>query len=92
MGSDAFLTSALVEAEWSASRPGHFTHRERAPGSHLTEGWVGPRADPDAAAKRNNPCLCPELKPGHPVRSSVTVLTELPRLICIMTSTIVGVD
>jgi hypothetical protein len=25
------LTSALDEGEWSASRPGHFTPRERAP-------------------------------------------------------------
>jgi len=27
----AFLTSALDVAEWSASRPGHFTPRESAP-------------------------------------------------------------
>jgi hypothetical protein len=28
-----FLTSALVGGEWSASRPGHFTTGERAPGT-----------------------------------------------------------
>jgi hypothetical protein len=31
------LTSALVEGELSASRPGRFTSGERAPGTH----WVG---------------------------------------------------
>jgi hypothetical protein len=40
-GADAyihvFLTSALVESEWSASRLGRFTARERARGIH----WIG---------------------------------------------------
>jgi hypothetical protein len=31
------LTSALDGGEWSASRPGRFTPRERAPGTH----WIG---------------------------------------------------
>jgi hypothetical protein len=31
------LTSALDGGEWSASRPGHFTPTERAPGTH----WIG---------------------------------------------------
>jgi hypothetical protein len=31
------LTSALDGGEWSVSRPGHFTPKERAPGTH----WVG---------------------------------------------------
>jgi hypothetical protein len=38
------LTSALDRGEWSASRPGHFTPRERGPGTQLIGGWVGPRA------------------------------------------------
>jgi hypothetical protein len=38
------LTSALNRGEWSASRPGRFTPRERAPGTHGIGGWVGPRA------------------------------------------------
>jgi hypothetical protein len=29
-----FLTSALAEGEWSASRPGRFAPGERAPGTH----------------------------------------------------------
>jgi hypothetical protein len=36
-----FLTSVLVGGEWSASRPGRFTPRERAPGAH----WIGGRVD-----------------------------------------------
>jgi hypothetical protein len=37
----AFLTSALVEGEWSASRPGLFTPGERATVTHWIWGWVG---------------------------------------------------
>jgi len=32
----------------SASRPGRFTLRERASGTHWIGGWVGPRAVLDA--------------------------------------------
>jgi hypothetical protein len=42
-----FITSALVEGEWSASRPGRFTSGERAVGTHWIGGWVGPRAGLD---------------------------------------------
>jgi hypothetical protein len=35
-----FLTSALVGGEWSASRPGRFTPREGALGTHWIRGWV----------------------------------------------------
>jgi hypothetical protein len=38
------LTSALDGGEWSASCPGRFTPKERAPGTHWIGGWVGPRA------------------------------------------------
>jgi hypothetical protein len=47
------LTSALEAGEWSASRPGHFTPRERAPGTLWIGGWVGPRAVLDAVVQRN---------------------------------------
>jgi hypothetical protein len=40
----AFLTSALDGDEWSASRLGRFTPRERVPDNHWRWGWVGPRA------------------------------------------------
>jgi hypothetical protein len=49
------LTSALDGGEWSASRPGHFTPRERAPGTYWMGGWVGLRAVLDAVVKRKFP-------------------------------------
>jgi hypothetical protein len=48
-------TLALEGGEWSASRPGHFTPRERAPGTHWIGGWMGPRAVLDAVVKRKIP-------------------------------------
>jgi hypothetical protein len=36
------FASALEGGEWSASRPGRFTPRERAPGTHWIGGRVGP--------------------------------------------------
>jgi hypothetical protein len=48
----AFLTSAWDGDEWSASRLGRITPRERAPGTHRIGGWVGPRACLDAVVKR----------------------------------------
>jgi hypothetical protein len=38
------LTSALPGGKWSASRPGHFTPRKRAPSTHWIGGWVSDRA------------------------------------------------
>jgi hypothetical protein len=35
-----FLISALDGGEWSASRSGRFTPRERAPGTDWIGGWV----------------------------------------------------
>jgi hypothetical protein len=43
-----FFTSVLDGGEWSASRHGRFTPRERAPGTHWIGSWVGPRVVPDA--------------------------------------------
>jgi hypothetical protein len=42
-----FLTSALVGREWSVSRPGRFTPRERSPGTHWIGGWVDPKGGLD---------------------------------------------
>jgi hypothetical protein len=44
--------SALDGGEWSVSRPGRFTPRERAPGTHCIGGWMGPRAGLDAVVRR----------------------------------------
>jgi hypothetical protein len=49
------LTSALDGGEWSVSRPGRFTHRKRAPGTHWIGGWLGPRASLETVMKRKIP-------------------------------------
>jgi hypothetical protein len=46
-----FLTLALAEGEWSASRPGRFTPGERDPGTHWIGGWVDPTAGLDDVEK-----------------------------------------
>jgi len=52
----AFLmTSALDAGEWSASRPGRFTPRERVRGTHWIGDWVGPTTGLDAVVKRKIP-------------------------------------
>jgi hypothetical protein len=61
------LTSALDGGEWSALRPGRFTPRERAPGTHWIGGWVGPRAVLYAVVKRKIPSSRPELNPRTPI-------------------------
>jgi hypothetical protein len=52
MYSSTFLTVALFGGEWSASCPGCFIPGERAPGTHLIGGWVGPRTHLDDLEKR----------------------------------------
>jgi len=39
-----FLTSTLDGGERPASRPDSFTPKDRAPNTHWTRGWVGPRS------------------------------------------------
>jgi hypothetical protein len=57
------MTVALDGGERSASRPGSFTARERAPGTHWIGVWVGPRTVPDAVMKRKIPSLRRETNP-----------------------------
>jgi hypothetical protein len=57
------LDSALDGGEWSASCPGRFTPRERAPGTHWIGGWVGPRAGEDAVVRRKIPSPYRDSKP-----------------------------
>jgi hypothetical protein len=66
-----FLTLALAGGEWSASRPGCFIRRERAPGTHWIGGWLGPRTGLDDVEKRKFLTLPGlELRPFyHPARS-----------------------
>jgi hypothetical protein len=61
------LNSALDGGEWSASRPGRFTLRERAPVTHCIGGWVGPRAVLDSVVKRKIPNSSRESNPRTPV-------------------------
>jgi hypothetical protein len=46
------LGSALDGGKWSASRPGRFIPRERAPGTHWIGGRAGPITGLDVVVKR----------------------------------------
>jgi hypothetical protein len=50
-----FLTSALDGGELSASHPVRFTPRERAPGTHWIESWVGPQSRSGRGGEERNP-------------------------------------
>jgi hypothetical protein len=66
----SFFTSALDGGEQSASRLGHFTSGETAPGTHWLGGWMGPRIGLDAVALRKIFCPYRELDTLRPARSS----------------------
>jgi hypothetical protein len=51
------INSALDGGEWSASRSGPFTPRERAPGTHWIEGWVDLRAGLHTVTRRKYPFI-----------------------------------
>jgi hypothetical protein len=56
----------LDGGEWSDSRLGHFTPRERAPGTHWIGGWVGPSAGLDAVVKKKYRASAEIRTPDHP--------------------------
>jgi hypothetical protein len=60
------LISALDGGEWSASRPGRSTPRERAPGTYWIGGWVYLRAVLEAVVKRI-PSSLRESNPRTPI-------------------------
>jgi hypothetical protein len=79
------LTSALDGGEWSTSRPGRFTPRERALSTHWIGGWVGPKSVLDAVVKRKIPSSRRESNPKTPLvqsedqrytDSAITALTK----------------
>jgi hypothetical protein len=65
----SILDLTIDGSEWSASRPGRFTPRERVPGTSWTGGWVGPRAILDAVVKRKILSPRRESNPDRPARS-----------------------
>jgi len=56
-------------SEWSASRPGSFTPKERTLRIHSIGRSVGSGAGLDALAKRKDPWFCWEENPGRPARN-----------------------
>jgi hypothetical protein len=60
---------------WSASRPGRFTSRERAAGTHWIGGLVGPRASLDDIKRKSFTLPGLELRPlsRKPLASRYTV-------------------
>jgi hypothetical protein len=78
-----FTTSALDGGEWLASRPGRALAPEEGPPTprtHLTEVWVGSRADPDTEAKGKIHIPLPRIEPrssGRPVRNQTLYWREL---------------
>jgi hypothetical protein len=61
------LTSALVGGEWSASRTGRFTPRERALDTGWIGDWVGPRPGLDSVVRRKIPGPRRESNPRTPI-------------------------
>jgi hypothetical protein len=56
-----------MEASGQFHAPAALSPRERAPGTHWIEGWVGPRAILDTMAKRKIPSPRRELNPKTPI-------------------------
>jgi hypothetical protein len=73
---------------WSASRPGRFIPRKRAPGTHWIGGWVGPRTVLDVVVKRKIPSPHRESNPRTPIVQPVAqcytdwAITALCMCIC----------
>jgi hypothetical protein len=84
------LIWALEGGEWSASRSGRFTLRERAPGTHWIGGWVGPSVILATEVKRKMPSPCQESNPRTPIVQPVAqhytdwAITALPSKLTLM--------
>jgi hypothetical protein len=61
------LTSTLDGGEWSTSRPGRSTPKERALANHWIGGWAGPRSGLDTVVKRKIPSPRQESNPRTPI-------------------------
>jgi hypothetical protein len=53
---------------------------KRDPGTHLIEDYVDLQSRSGRGGEEKNSSRCLESKPGCPARSSIAVLTQLPRL------------
>jgi hypothetical protein len=71
-----FLTSALDGSEWSSSRHGRFSARERSPGSHYVAGCIVPNACVDALEWIQISTVVNRIPAVQPI----SVPTELSRL------------
>jgi len=65
---------ALIEDEWSALHPGHFTSGVRATGTQWIRGWVNTRAGLDSVARRKILFSVRESNPNRSARSLVTII------------------
>jgi hypothetical protein len=65
-----------MEESGQLHAPAALTSGERALGTQWTEDSVGPRAGPEALAKREIPYSCWESDPGRLTRSLVTILNN----------------
>jgi hypothetical protein len=72
------LTSALGGGKCSASRCCCFIPAEKAPGTNMIGGWVGPRASLDAVQKRKI-LHCWESNLGHKAPQPSVILTVMSK-------------
>jgi hypothetical protein len=66
-----FLVSALDQSEQQLHDPATLALGERAPCTHWTGGWVGPRAGLNTVEKRKSPVLA-RINPNFLVIESIT--------------------
>jgi hypothetical protein len=72
-----------MEANGEIHAPAALFPKKKPPGPTEEEaGGGGTSAGLDAVAKRKNPCNYREYNTSRTVHSLVTILTELPRLLC----------
>jgi len=70
-----------VCGEWSASCPGCYTPRDKAPNTHCIGGWVCPRTGLGVMEKEKIPPLpLLGIKPWSSSPCLAITLTELPQL------------
>jgi hypothetical protein len=77
----SFSTSVLDGVSGHRHSPAALYPRRKAPGTHCTGGWVGPRAGLDTEATRKILSLLPGIQPrspGRPARSQTLYCLSYP--------------